>query len=171
VELARVYEAWALGDPPSQGGIIDDCPLFLLRGPNCTVDDEPEIVRGRVLILTQACDLTQTKATKVLVALVQETKALVAEGAVKASLIRENIRRHQVYGWYFLPSQADAVSFAESLVDLRELHTVDRRILERLIGEGKGVCRLATPYREHLNQHFAVTYMRIGLPEPYATEA
>jgi hypothetical protein len=26
-----------------------------------------------------------------------------------------------------------------------------------------------TPYREHLAQHFAVTYSRIGLPEPYGT--
>jgi hypothetical protein len=31
------------------------------------------------------------------------------------------------------------------------------------------VCRLATPYREHLAQHFSVTYSRIGLPEPYGT--
>jgi hypothetical protein len=26
---------------------------------------------------------------------------------------------------------------------------------------------LITPYREHLAQHFSVTYSRIGLPEPY----
>jgi hypothetical protein len=26
-----------------------------------------------------------------------------------------------------------------------------------------------TPYREHLAQHFSVTYSRIGLPEPYGT--
>lgn len=31
------------------------------------------------------------------------------------------------------------------------------------------MCRLATPYREYLAQHFAVTYMRIALPEPYET--
>jgi hypothetical protein len=36
--------------------------------------------------------------------------------------------------------------------------------------EGKGVCRLTTPYREHLAQHFGITYMRIGLPEPYETQ-
>ena len=33
------------------------------------------------------------------------------------------------------------------------------------------VCRLVTPFREHHNQHFGVTYSRIGLPEPYATDA
>ena len=28
---------------------------------------------------------------------------------------------------------------------------------------------LLSPYREHLAQHFAVTYMRVALPEPYPT--
>jgi hypothetical protein len=36
--------------------------------------------------------------------------------------------------------------------------------------ESEGVdCRIVTPDREHLAQHFAVTYMRIGLPDPYET--
>jgi hypothetical protein len=30
---------------------------------------------------------------------------------------------------------------------------------------------LLSPYREHLAQHFAVTYMRIGLPAPFETRA
>jgi hypothetical protein len=47
--------------------------------------------------------------------------------------------------------------------------TAPRAILERLIADGKRVCRVITPYREHLAQHFAVTYMRIGLPAPYDT--
>jgi hypothetical protein len=41
--------------------------------------------------------------------------------------------------------------------------------LEGLRDQGKLVCRLITPYREHLAQHFSVTYSRIGLPEPYGT--
>jgi hypothetical protein len=41
--------------------------------------------------------------------------------------------------------------------------------LEGLRDRGKHVCRLITPYREHLAQHFSVTYSRIGLPEPYGT--
>jgi len=30
--------------------------------------------------------------------------------------------------------------------------------------------RIQVPYREHLARHFAETYARIGLPEPYVTE-
>jgi hypothetical protein len=29
---------------------------------------------------------------------------------------------------------------------------------------------IKTPYREHLAQHFAVTFSRIALPEPYDTQ-
>jgi hypothetical protein len=54
-------------------------------------------------------------------------------------------------------------------VDLRDLHTVPRTLLEELRDRGRHVCRFATPYREHLAQHFSVTYSRIGLPEPYGT--
>jgi hypothetical protein len=60
---------------------------------------------------------------------------------------------------------------SESIVDLRDLHTVPRAMLERLIQEGKRITRIATPYREHLAQHFSTTYSRIGLPEPYETES
>ena len=56
-----------------------------------------------------------------------------------------------------------------TLVDLRDLHTVPRTMLEGLRDQGKLVCRLVTPYREHLSQHFSVTYSRIGLPESYGT--
>jgi hypothetical protein len=43
-------------------------------------------------------------------------------------------------------------------------------VLDHLREAGRRICRILTPYREHLAQHFAVTYMRIGLPEPYETE-
>ena len=32
------------------------------------------------------------------------------------------------------------------------------------------LCRIQTPWREHLAQHFGTTYTRIALPEPYATQ-
>ena len=74
-------------------------------------------------------------------------------------------------GWYFLPKDDDSAVMPESIVDMRDPHGIPRTYLDGLIAEGARLCRVVTPYREHLNQHFAVTYMRIGLPEPYATEA
>ena len=86
---------------------------------------------------------------------------------LKESMIRDQVSRHRVYGWYFLPAGGN---FPESLVDLRDLHTLPRAFLEQLVGEGKRVCRIETPYREHMAQHFSVTYSRIGLPRPYETQ-
>ena len=111
--------------------------------------------------------MAQTKTTRVVVAVVHQAQALVDLGVLTPSQIRDQIRAHRVYGWYFLPASGE---LAESLVDLRDLHTVPRKLLEQLIVDGNRVCRLVTPYREHMAQQFATTYARIALPEPYDTE-
>ncbi len=167
-----MYAPLPPGDPLSQGDILDRCPIF---GPEeVPANGQPDAPvsrwRERVIVLTQACDLAQTKTTKVLVALIQPAQTLVERGILKGAVIRDQVRRGQVYGWYFLPAAPSSIPLPESIVDLHDLHTVPRAVLEHLAAEGKRVCRVATPYREHLAQHFAVTYMRIGLPAPYDTE-
>jgi hypothetical protein len=47
--------------------------------------------------LTQACDLAQTKTTKVLAALLQPAQFLVERGVLKAATLREQVRRGLVY--------------------------------------------------------------------------
>lgn len=160
-----IYRRPAPDDALTQGDILDDCPLVSWQTP---AQDQlaPVTTFARVVVLTQACDLAESKAGRVLVAIVHDAQHLVDRGILKAALIRDQIRRHRVYGWYFLPA---GEALPESLVDLRHLHTVPRGALDRLISEGKRICRITTPYREHLAQHFANTYARIGLPEPYET--
>lgn len=167
-----MYEGISTESPLSQGDVIENCPLFSLDDPNAVADLTVSPVRwqSRIVVLTQACDLTQTKTMRVVIAPVHSAQKLVERGILKASTIRDNIRRGMTYGWYFLPTAPEPLVMSESIVDLRDLHTVSRAVLERLIADGKRVCRIVTPYREHLAQHFAVTYMRIGLPEPYETE-
>ena len=166
-----MYEGCSVESPLSQGDVIESCPLFSLDDPNAAADLTVSPVRwqSRIVVLTQACDLVQTKTMRVVVAPVHSAQKLVERGILKASTIRDHIRRGTVYGWYFLPTAPTPLDMPESIVDLRDLHTVSRAVLERLIADGKRVCRIVTPYREHLAQHFAVTYMRIGLPEPYET--
>ena len=52
----------------------------------------------------------------------------------------------------------------------RQLHTVPIAVLEALCRAGKRLARLQPLYREHLAQHFAHTYSRIGLAMPYETD-
>ena len=155
----------------SQGDILDDCPILVWKPePPLDFDVPPEIRIIRVVVLTQACDLAQDKTTRVVVAPVHDAAELVARNILKAVAIRDQVRRGQVFGWYFLPAAPAPVTLTESIVDLRELHTIERRTLEYLVGAGKCICRIQTPWREHLAQHFGTTYMRIALPEPYATQ-
>jgi hypothetical protein len=156
----------------SQGDILDQCPILVWRlaPPPLDLDIPPEVRIIRVVVLTQACDLAQDKTTRVVVAPVHEATELVARNILKAGAIRDQVRRGQVFGWYFLPSAPAPINLAESIVDLRELHTIERSTLEYLAGSGNRVCSIRTPWREHLAQHFGTTYTRIALPEPYDTQ-
>lgn len=165
-----IYKAITPSIPLTQGDIIEDCPLVYVEklpsesGATQFAQGES---RERVLVLTQACDLANTKTFKVQVAIVHETEHLVQAGILKGQTVREQVRRHQVFGWYFLPASDE---IPECLVDLRDVHTVPRELLEMLVNSGHRRVTLISPYREHLAQHFGVTYSRIALPEPYATQ-
>ena len=161
------------GDPLTQGDVIEDCPLVGLNLAVLPLDLNDPATKwwtSRVIVLTQACDLAQVKVESVLVARVHDAQTLVEAGVLKGTVIRDHMRRHLVFGWYFLPAATAPVSLPESLIDLRDVHSVPRVVLEQLIQAGKRVASLVSPYREHLAQHFAVTYMRVALPEPYATQ-
>jgi hypothetical protein len=156
----------------SQGDVIDGCSILdfdpealRLGGP-----PEPMAFQARVVVLSQECDLRDARTPRVVVAVVRDCQGIVQEGILKPGAIRDQLRRHLMPGWYFLPKAPDPITLPESIVDLRELHTVSKSHLETLAARGRRICRILTPWREHLNQHFAITYMRIGLPEPYDTE-
>jgi hypothetical protein len=159
-----IYHVVPADELLTQGDVIDGCPVVRALPAGGF-----EVQTARVVVLTQACDIAQTKADRVVVAAVFAADEAVARGELKAPAVRDQVRRGQVFGWYFLPAAPDPVPLPESIVNLRDLHTVPRTLLERLATEGKRVCRVLTPYREHLAQHSAVTYMRIALPEPYET--
>lgn len=128
-----MYVAPPSEEPLAQGDILDACPIFGLEAPATGVDLDaaPSRWRERVIVLTQACDLAQAKCTKVLIALLHPAQFLVERGVLKASTIRDQVRRGLVYGWYFLPAAAAPLSLPESIVDLRDLHTVPRAVLDR----------------------------------------
>ena len=160
-----IYEEPRSDLPISQGDILDECPILFWEGSTAQTA-EPATMRVRVVVLTQACDLAQSKATRVLISVVHNARQLVDRGILNANVIRDQIRMHRVYGWYYLPAGR---AIEESIVDLRDVHTILRVTLEDLIQQGKRLCRIQTPYREHLAQHFSNTYSRIGLPDPYET--
>src|SRR6266478_436425 len=121
-----MYARLAASDPLTQGDLIEHCPLVGLNLASAPLDlnDPPtKWWPARVLVLTQACDLAQAKADTVLVAPVHDAQKLVEEGVLKGTVVRDHVRRHLVFGWYFLPAAPAPLLLPESLVDLRDIHS------------------------------------------------
>jgi hypothetical protein len=93
-----IYAAPGAGEPLTQGDILDACPVFGFDAadPPADLNAAPARWQERVIVLTQACDLAQTKTTKVLVALVHSAQTLVDQGVLKAAAVRDQVRRGQV---------------------------------------------------------------------------
>lgn len=159
-----IYEATDHLSPITQGDILSNCPFLEAR---YTTEFALEVVQdiSNVIVLTQACDIAQGKVSYLVTAKIYSAKLLVEQGILKDKLIREQIRRHQVYGWYFLPACNNDPDMEESLVDLRNLCTLPLKMVEQLVADGSRMGRLMSPFREHLAKHFADTYSRIPLPD------
>lgn len=166
-----IYGAPGNRDPIDQADIIDGYPIssvvtFDLNGVR---PPEIDVANSRVIVLTQTCDLAHEKANWVSVATVLDAQALVDQGMLKRDNIRSAIRAGRVFGWYFLP-KSESLGLPEMIVNLRHLHTASLDLLGELCLRGQRRARLLCPYREHLAKHFADTFSRIGLPEPYETD-
>lgn len=154
-----------------QGDIIDDCPLAYVEKYQSVQAGEIDwaYATSRVIVLTQTCDLANQKARHVTVAVVLDAASLVQQGMPQSADVRGPIRAGRVFGWYFLPKN-EALNLSEMIVDLCQIHTVRLDLLSSLCESQCRRARLTDLYRAHLGRHFADTYARIGLPEPYETE-
>lgn len=165
-----IYHAPRPDDPVDQGDVIDGCAIVRVTG---FPPDQPDAATvaldvQRVVVLSQTCDLANDKIENAVVATVFDAATLVDRQILKAADIKGPLRGGRVWGWYFLPANA-SLGLGEMIVDLRRLHTIRIELLHALAKAGRRYARLRTPYREHLSKHFADTFSRIGLPEPYET--
>ncbi len=167
-----IYRVPGKNDPVDQADIVETCPVLTLTEFDLEGIKPPQIKVSscRVLVLTQACDLANGKASNVSVAIVHDAHALVEQGFLKSADIRGPIRAGRVFGWYYLPARRE-LGLAEMIVDLRQRHSVRLDLLTALCQREQRRARVLSPYREHLAKHFADTFSRIGLPEPYETES
>ena len=167
-----IYRLPGSDAPLDQGDLIDNCLILSVKEFHLNSNDPPRInvASDRVLVLTQACDLANRKATNVTVAIVHEAQFMVDQGLLKPADVRGPVRAARVFGWYFLPEDRD-LGLNEMIVDLRQLHTVRLDLLTALSQSGLRRACLLSPYREHLAKHFADTFSRIALPEPYETQS
>lgn len=165
-----IYHLPNQDEPIDQGDLIDSCPVvavtdFVVDQTN-TAKVQFDLHRG--LVLTQTCDFANKKTDSAIVASVFDAQQLIDQQIVKTADVKGPIRASRTWGLYFLPANSD-LGLDEMIVDLRRLHTIRLDLLLALCQAGKRRARLQTPYREHLAKHFADTFSRIGLPQPYET--
>lgn len=166
-----IYHVVAPNTALDQGDIVDGCPIVRIGQFDEGNPDSPQVIctTHRVVVLTQTCDLANQRTQQITVAIVHGAQFLVDQGIVRAADIRGPVRAGRVYGWYFLPACREC-GLSESIVDLRQLHTIPRAVLDSLCASGRRRARIQPLYREHLAKHFADTFSRIGLPQPFDTE-
>lgn len=165
-----IYPFPAADEPLDQGDLIDGCPVVAVTDFRVAQLDTAKVQLDlhRVIVLTQACDLANRKVDAVIVASVFNAEELVERQILKAADVKGPIRAGRVWGLYFLPAHVNG-PLAEMVVDLRRLHAVRLDLLAMLCRANKRCARVLSPYREHLAKHFADTFSRIGLPQPYET--
>ena len=166
-----IYRLPPVEDALDQGDIVDGCPIHsLLRFDADDLDIlETKTSFGRVIVLTQTCDLANRKASRVIVASVFEAEKLIQEQVFKAADVRGPVRAGRVYGWYFLPKNAEP-KLPEMIVDLHNSIRCVSMCWRTSAGADSAGARAAavprTPgqaLRRHLQPHRAAGTLRDGV--------
>ena len=126
-----IYDTPGSDDPLDQADIVSRCPILSLTDFDLEGVKPPQIQVStcRILVLTQACDLANRKASSVTVAVVHDAHALVEQNIIKPADVRGPIRAGRVFGWYYLPASTGC-GLPEMIVDLRQIHTVRPDLLD-----------------------------------------
>lgn len=143
----------------TQGDIIFSCPVLLPKTYDETKGELHSDLRIMdVIVMSQACDLSQGKIKDVLLCGLIDLKN---EDKDKISSIKKGYQPS-----YHLISKSEItdVSMGYRIVDFKNVYSLPVDILQNFAHKSLYRLRLLPPYREHLSQAFARVFMRVGLP-------
>jgi hypothetical protein len=163
-----IYSLPNSDEPLDQGDVLDGYAIVTVADLAPDRLDQARLDLRRGIVISQTCDIANEKIEFLVIATVYDAQTLIDSGIVRTSEVKGPIRAGRVWGLYFLPAHSTA-GIGEMIVDFRYVHSIPIKVADGLRLAGKRRLRLLTPYREHLAKHFADTYSRIGLPQPYET--
>jgi hypothetical protein len=172
------YSEITSSDEITQGDLIENCRII---APNIEAydeimkddneDEEAEmdldiIDLETVVVLSQACDLSNDKIDSVVLCKVWSLRNLIlADTFYESSKARENLRQGKQPSYHLLNSyESEEKHMDLSIVDFRRIYTAPKEYLKKVAIKCKTRLRILPPYREHLSQAFARYFMRVGLP-------
>lgn len=155
-----------------QGDIILSCRINRILTFNDEADgDLVEISQEEhdVVVLTQTCDLVNSKVDEVLVALVVGYRDLVDRDSASNQLLvskefRKSANAATVIPYLLLQNRTVDPVLPWSLVDFHNLFSIPKDYLSSMVARSGDRLRLESPYKEHLAQGFAKYMMRVALP-------
>ena|SRR3990172_9012592 len=156
------------GDALKQGDILRNCPVF--RPPEnlaSTASPSSEFTceNRDVIILSQTCDLEQSKLSDVLLCLVWDQKNTPPDHFLAKKGHMENARQGRFPAIHLLAAcELEGLAFDVTIVDFRSVYSLPVPFVKEFSTKAGKRCRLLPPYREHLSQAFARFFMRVGLP-------
>ncbi len=156
-----------------QGDIFFKCPVLSHMPPDLKPDEqkdyELEFTTWDLIVVTQACDLDQGKIDHVLTCRILPVYngEDFAHGITKNFL--DNVVKRANHRYALLNKYDDgSISLRYGIVDFNSVYSIPidwlHNFATSLSQDGLSRLRLLPPYREHLNQAFAMYFMRIGLP-------
>jgi hypothetical protein len=157
-----------LADDLEQGDIIEDCPVFI---PPDDFEEakatEFKYATRDLIILSQSCDLVKgrEKVDEILLCAVWKRSILKDRpNFATDNNLMEDARKGRMPNFHVLASCALENHPVEvRIVDFRRVHSLPVSFVRKRVAASKRI-RLLPPYREHLSQAFARTFMRVGLP-------
>jgi hypothetical protein len=155
-----------------QGDIFRACPINrILVAPSEEANELTDVYQEEhdVIVLTQTCDLVNSKVDEVLVALVVGYKDLAErEKAKNPKIIGKDFRKAAVdttlVPYLLLQNRIETPTFPWSLVDFHNLFSIPKSFLTAIAANAGERLRLESPYKEHLAQGFGNYMMRVALP-------
>jgi hypothetical protein len=153
----------------AQGDYLRGCylPVF---GPGLRVGQEAaaevKLLQADLIILTQSCDLENTKAPFVaLCPITSLTEFSQTNPKFANKGTRDEVRKGRHEGLHMLGSPTDPDNNLEALiVDFRQIYSLPFEYLSQHAAAQNERWRLQSPYLEHFSQAFARFFMRVGLP-------
>lgn len=160
------YEIVSNSDKLCQGDIIHDLKIPIPPAISESLSDEIkiDIEVNDVIILSQTCDLVNSKLKNVLVAGILPPEEFEKHSSgLKSDITKETIRRGYHHAWFLLDACDDErMKFQFRIVDFKRLFLVSRQYLAA-VAIKQDHPRMLVPYRENLAHAFAKFISRVAL--------
>ena len=160
----------------TQGDILFQCPVAKLAenndykaGNEFNAEAEIDIIDG--IILTQACDIENSKVNNIILCAITSKvdfeSQLSDSGKSRKDIQKdlEGIVKWQQNALHIINCY-ESEKFKQDfyIVNFKDVFSIPLILAQKIAKDNGKRLRLLPPYREHLSQAFARFFMRVGLP-------